>query len=372
MYYKQIPYAFPNPFFYQGAPFYRTNTNRNQYRAFYWSIDYINAYYNCLQSNSHEYCYRALDIPIDTPVPSPPFETTPQPNVEDVESFDSNGKRYICKWVYCCSPVESATPFPKCQKPTTNDSVKEIVFFEEKSMPEFKAERCHSPFGFCLYTRKSVFRVIARVIYPKNIEDLVRNEIDKCFQQATQQALLSITPLIATMVGAPETIPATLPLAVQTAFENGMASFKNCIYQNQLLTNLYNSGKLKYCIFHVQERGNGNWSPLTANDILNIFERLAFYQIAGPFAYIPGVGSFDDLAKTIGIDSGSLSKNINIGLTSFGERGQKIINQLSSAGSAGIASASQGLSKIGQQISDGVTDIVRDPVKNLSKRLGIP
>ncbi|WP_142300506.1 hypothetical protein [Bacillus paralicheniformis] len=238
-------------------------------------------------------------------------------------------------------------------------------------MPEFKAERCDSPFGFCLYTRKSTFRVIARVIYPKNIEDLVRNEIEKCFQQATQQALISVTPLITTMVAAPETIPATLPLAIQTAFENGMASFKNCIYQNQLLTNLYNSGRLKYCIFHSQERGNEDWKPLTANDILNIFERLAFYQIAGPFAFIPGVGSLNDLANSIGIDPNALSTNIKSGLSSFGEQGQQILNQLSSAGTIGISSATQGLSKIGQQISEGVTDIVRDPVRNLRKRIGL-
>ncbi|PAC96348.1 hypothetical protein CHH86_14895 [Bacillus paralicheniformis] len=370
MYYNISFYPFPNSVFYHGTPYCKSEP-QIQHRAFNWTFEYINAYYNCLRNNSHEYCYYALDIPLGTPVPSPPIMTTPQLSVEDVESFESNGKRYVCKWVYCCSPVESASPFPRCQNPTENDSVKDVVFFEEKSMPEFKAERCDSPFGFCLYTRKSTFRVIARVIYPKNIEDLVRNEIEKCFQQATQQALISVTPLITTMVAAPETIPATLPLAIQTAFENGMASFKNCIYQNQLLTNLYNSGRLKYCIFHSQERGNEDWKPLTANDILNIFERLAFYQIAGPFAFIPGVGSLNDLANSIGIDPNALSTNIKSGLSSFGEQGQQILNQLSSAGTIGISSATQGLSKIGQQISEGVTDIVRDPVRNLRKRIGL-
>ncbi|QFY85032.1 hypothetical protein D0819_06200 [Bacillus subtilis] len=339
------------------------------HRDFVWSLDYINAYYNCLKNNSKDVCYYALDIPIGTPAPSPPIVQNPQLNIEDVETFEGNGKRYVCKWVYCCSPIESASPFPRCQSPTENDSVQDVVFFEEKSMPEFKAEGCDSPFGFCLYSRKSTFRIIARVIYPKNLEDLVRNEVEKCFQQATQQAVISVTPLIAAMVAAPETIPAALPIAIQTAFENGIASFKNCIYRNDLLTNLYNSGRLKYCIFHSQERGNGDWRPLSANDILNILERLSFYQIAGPLAFIPGIGSFEDLSRAIGIDSNTFSNNIKNGLSSFGSKGQQILNQLTSAGTINISNATQGLSTIGQQVTEGIGNIVKDPVKALRKGL---
>jgi hypothetical protein len=234
------------------------------------------------------------------PIPSKPgdVEMMPPPYEQDV--FTHNGQKYQCKWVYCCSPV--GPQIPEKLEPNPNEDYLDIVVWQDDDFPEYKVEKCGNEVGFCLGTRNSTFRIVLRIIFPKNVGEEVRKEIQQCLEEGAKAALFSIGAQIAAMEGFPESIPAILPTMMETAYLAGEKAFLNCIKAKASYK--YLSGKVRISVFHDQV-GRGDWRTFNSRDALKLLEK--WYLVNSGLAMIPGVGSFDDLANKIGVDKEGLN-----------------------------------------------------------------
>ncbi|MNW44132.1 hypothetical protein D3C74_213530 [compost metagenome] len=381
-------------------PYHYLNTYRNQvpYYSFYNHYrvptnEQINGILNCINQGSYrlqcfeqfglhesEYSYmndyinRVLGADAGMPqgafvASSSPFShlpDLPSPSGTDEEIINANGKKLRCHWVYCCEPIEQESVMPSCTEPGPNEDKFELSSPPIEGIPEFKVNECGNEFGFCLNTRTSTLRLIARVVYPKDAADAVKEEIKQCFEVALQQALLAATPYFATMAAQPETVPALLPQAVEAALQRGTLSFKECMLTKATVSYLFNSGLIKFCVFHVQESGNDDWRLLNSRDIIRIFDKLLFLSTAGmAMAFFPGVGSFEQVAQKLGIDTNKLSENISKGFEHYGEEGQKLLNRLKITSKNPVGSAISGVKNLGNKTVSAVEDLVKDPVKKI-------
>ncbi|MHA4112952.1 hypothetical protein ACX17A_23710 [Bacillus cereus] len=289
---------------------------------------------------------------------SPSSESTNQENIinppppaEGEEIIDANGKRYRCRWEYCCQPIGPKPLFPQCKNPTENERKFDFILAQHSNFPEFKAEKCDNQFGFCLSTRRSTIRLLGRVIYPRNVAETVEAEIKDCFNKAMLAGAAAASPLIAVMIDQPETIPALLPQAVETALEQALITFKQCIISKAQLSYLFKTKKIQLCVFHEQTRGNEGWRPLTSRDIVKMLDQLSFAQFAMVQLFLPGVGSYEQLAQKLGIDTEKLSSQITGGLQSLGAEGQKILDQLKGAITNPVGTAKKGFEKVGDELN---------------------
>lgn len=281
------------------------------------------------------------------------------------EIIYANGKKMRCHWVYCCEPIEQAPVMPTCTEPGSNEDKIELSSPPIEGIPEFQVGECGNEFGFCLNTRTSTLRLIARVVFPKDAAGAVRDEINQCFEVALEQALLAASPYFGTMAAQPETVPALLPQAVEAALQRGTLAFKECMLTKATVSYLFNSGLIKFCVFHTQE-ATGDWQLLTSRDVIRIMDKLLFMSTVGlAGAFFPGVGSFEQVAQKLGIDTEELSQKITAGFESLGEEGQRFIDKLKVASKNPVKSVIGGVGNLATKAGNAVEDFVSDPVKSL-------
>lgn len=263
-----------------------------------------------------------------------PDRNIPKPPSDEQETFIRNGQKYECKWVYCCQPVGPS--FVQKQEPNENETYQDIVIWKDENFPEYKAEKCNNSIGVCLSTRKSIFRLIGRIIYPKDVPDFVEGEIKACLNEAANAIYAVIAGQIAAMEAVPPSIPAFLASILETAFITGKAAFISCIERKASYE--YIKGKIRFSVYHDQEEA-GEWHTFNDKDALALLEKFQLYSTG--LAFIPGIGSFEDLANKIGLDT----KGLNNALKNAGES----------------------LSKAG----DNLLDIGKDIAENLGRSIGL-
>ncbi|ANC11341.1 MULTISPECIES: hypothetical protein [Bacillus cereus group] len=303
-------------------------------------------------------------IPSTSPSPSSQEDViNPPQSTESEEIINANGKRFKCQWVYCCHAVGPEPLFPQCQQRNENEEEFVFQFGQYSHFPEFKAEKCGNEFGFCLSTRESTLRLLGKVIYPSNLEEELKKDVKECFDDAMAAALLAAGPLIAAMIDQPETVPALLPQAIEIALEQGTSTFKQCLAEKFELNGLLKSKKIRLCVYHEQTRGDGRWRPLTSRDILKMLDRLSFAQFALVQLFLPGVGSYEELAQKLGIDTEKLSDQVTAGLQNLGGEGQKVIDQLKEAVANSTEIASKNLNKTQEILTNAREDIKTMPGK---------
>ncbi|WP_180231706.1 hypothetical protein, partial [Bacillus cereus] len=332
----------------------------------------------CIRQHGKSRCYRSYNlnprniqvierilatIPSTSPSPSSQEDViNPPQSTESEEIINANGKRFKCQWVYCCQAVGPEPLFPQCQQRNENEEEEFVFPFGQYShFPEFKAEKCGNEFGFCLSTRESTLRLLGKVIYPSDLEEELKKDVKDCFDKAMAAALIAAGPLIGAMIDQPETVPALLPQAIEIALEQGTTTFKQCLAEKFELNGLLKSKKIRLCVYHEQTRGDGRWRPLTSRDILKMLDRLSFAQFALVQLFLPGVGSYEELAQKLGIDTEKLSNQVTTGLQKLGGEGQKVIDQLKEAITNPIGTAKKGADKLVENLNNVGEDLTSKP-----------
>lgn len=252
------------------------------------------------QQSQPIYPQQPVMIPTQQPAPLPqqPSSTgfaTPKPGVDGKDEFIHNGQKYRCEWVYCCHPV--GPQIPDKLEPGQFEDKLDITIWQEDKFPEYKVGKCGSVLGFCLFTRDSTFKIVGRIIYPRDVEGWVKQELEACLEQAKTAAFAAIATQIAAMEGLPESIPAVLPTLLENAFIAWKTAFTSCIESKASFE--YVKSRIKFSVFHEQD-GRGDWRQFSDKDALFLMEQ--WMLIATGLKLIPGIGSFEDLANKIGVD----------------------------------------------------------------------
>lgn len=234
------------------------------------------------------------------PIYKPPTQSipsTPQPpsSSKEVEEFVHNGVRYRCQWVYCCSPIEQGS-IPEKLEPGINQKAQDYMIWEEDEFPEFKIGACTS-INNCIQKRNSTLRVIFRIIYPASVQEVIEKELRECFEIGSAAASAAVATQIAIVRAAPESAPAILPNMLNLAYEAGKEAFIECLKQKQNAK--YYLKYIKYSVFHEQFSNEG-WHTLNSKDVVRMLEQLYLYQTG--LILLPGVDSFADLGKKLGVD----------------------------------------------------------------------